>query len=156
MNRTHAYDVNVTWTGNQETGTSNYRAFCRDHTVTASGRPDILGSSDPAFRGDPERWNPELLLVAALSQCHMLWYLHLAAEAGVTVVAYDDHPHGTMTESGDGAGQFTQVVLRPVVTITHDSDPETAAALHARVPEYCFIARSVNFPVNHEPTIRVA
>ena len=96
------------------------------------------------------------LIGAGLSAIATCYASLFAAEAGVTVVAYDDHPHGTVTESRDGAGQFTQVVLRPVVTITHDSDPETAAALHARVPEYCFIARSVNFPVNHEPTIRVA
>ena len=156
MPRIHRYDVSVTWTGNRGTGTSGYRAYDRDHDVTADGPLAIAASSDPAFRGDPARWNPELELVAALSQCHMLWYLHLCAMAGVAVTSYTDHADGTMTEGDDGGGRFTEVVLRPRVTIASPEMAETAAGLHKEAHAKCFIANSVNFPVRHEPVITAA
>lgn len=150
----HSYDgLAVTWTGNLGSGTSSYRAYSRDHEIGGSGPAPIAGSSDPAFRGDPSRWNPEQLLVISLAQCHMLWYLNLAAQAGVTVTAYEDRPNGVMVTDAGGGGQFEQVTLHPRVTISADSDPEVARKLHARVTEVCFIARSVNFPVEHEPEI---
>jgi organic hydroperoxide reductase OsmC/OhrA len=156
MSRTHNYDVSLTWTGNRGTGTSGYRAYDRDHDVMADGRPTIAGSSDPAFRGDPGRWNPELGLTAALSQCHMLWYLHLCATAGVTVVAYTDDAHGVMAEDADGSGRFTEVVLRPRVTVASTDMIDTAKTLHREANAKCFIANSVNFPVRHEPVVTAA
>src|SRR5580658_1857209 len=150
----HSYQVSVTWTGDRGSGTSGYQAYGRDHEVSADGRPLIAASSDPLFRGDPARWNPELELVAALSQCHMLWYLHLCAEAGVIVTSYADDAAGTMTEDGDGAGQFTEVVLRPRVTVASADMTEAAASLHREADARCFIARSVNFPVRHEPDVK--
>ncbi len=153
MPRTHSYAISVTWTGNRGTGTSGYRAYDRDHDVTADGPPPIPGSSDPAFRGDPGRWNPELELTAALAQCHMLWYLHLCASDGVTVTAYADDAMGTMAETNDGGGHFTEVVLRPRVTVSDARMIETAARLHREAHAKCFIANSVNFPVRHEPVI---
>lgn len=151
--RNHAYALEVRWTGNLGQGTSTLRGYSRDHEVSAVGVQTIVGSSDPAFRGDPSRWNPEQLLVASIAQCHMLWYLSLAAVAGVTVVAYGDSPTGMMIEDDDGGGQFSEVTLHPRVTISRGSDPAVAHALHERVGEYCFIARSVNFPVNHVVTV---
>src|SRR5262247_739465 len=139
MGKQHVYETVVTWTGNRGTGTSSYRDYDRDHDVTAEGRPAIAGSSEPAFRGDPHRWNPEQLLVVSLSQCHMLWYLHLAAEAGVTVVAYHDDAVGTMLEEPSGAGRFTEVVLRPHVVVADPAMVETAEGLHGRIEDYCFI-----------------
>ncbi len=156
MPRIHRYDVSVAWTGNRGTGTSGYRVYGRDHDVTADGRQPIAASSDPAFRGDPARWNPELELVAALSQCHMLWYLHLCALAGVVVTSYTDHADGTMTEEDDGGGRFTEVVLRPRVIIASPEMAEAAASLHKQAHAKCFIANSVNFPVRHEPAITAA
>jgi len=153
VSRTHSYAISVTWTGNRGTGTSGYRAYDRDHDVTADGPPPIPGSSDPAFRGDPGRWNPELELTAALAQCHMLWYLHLCASNGVTVTAYADDATGTMAEADDGGGHFTEVVLRPRVTVSDASMIETAALLHQQAHAKCFIANSVNFPVRHRPVI---
>jgi organic hydroperoxide reductase OsmC/OhrA len=153
--RTHSYDVSVTWTGNRGSGTSGYRAYERDHEVTAGGPPAIAASSDPAFRGDPGRWNPELELTAALSQCHMLWYLHLCAAAGVVVTSYADDAHGVMEEAADGSGRFTEVVLRPRVTVASAGMTGTATALHAAANAKCFIANSVSFPVRHEPAIIV-
>jgi organic hydroperoxide reductase OsmC/OhrA len=153
MARMHTYDTVVTWTGNRGTGTSGYRHYDRAHEVTADGPATIPGSSDPAFRGDPARWNPEQLLVAALSQCHMLQYLHLCADAGVVVTSYVDHAHGTMAETGEG-GRFTEVVLRPEVSVASPTMVEAAMVLHAAANRACFIANSVNFPVRHEPRVQ--
>jgi organic hydroperoxide reductase OsmC/OhrA len=155
MAREHTYELVVTWSGNRGTGTSGYSGYGREHEVSADGPAAIAGSSDPVFRGDPARWNPEQLFVAALSQCHMLWYLHLCAAAGVVVTAYVDHPRGTMTETGDG-GRFTDVLLRPEVTVSAPELVNKAAELHAVAHRSCFIANSVSVPVRHEPTIRIA
>ena len=154
--REHRYAVRVDWTGNLGTGTSGYKAYSRDHTIGAGAKPAIPGSSDPAFRGDPARWNPEDMLVGALSACHQLWYLHLCATAGVVVTAYADEAEGVMEEGPDGGGQFSSVVLRPRVTLAPGSDAAKAMALHHEAAEKCFIARSVNFPVRHEPVVEVA
>lgn len=154
--KTHRYQVRVVWTGNLGPGTTTYRAYARDHEVTADGPAAIAGSSDPVFRGDRGRWNPEQLLVAALSQCHLLSYLHLCAVSGVVVVAYEDHPDGVMNETADGGGSFAEVTLRPAVTVGHASMTGPALELHDRAHELCFIASSVSFPVRHEPEIRLA
>jgi organic hydroperoxide reductase OsmC/OhrA len=153
MSRTHEYTAEIRWSGNRGSGTSSYRDYDRAHDVSAEGKPTIAGSSDPAFRGDPARWNPEELLVASLAQCHMLWFLHLAAISGVVVTDYVDRPAGTMLEQDDGAGQFTRVVLRPAVTVADASMRERSQHLHEDAHAKCYIARSVNFPVLHEPTI---
>jgi organic hydroperoxide reductase OsmC/OhrA len=151
MNATHSYELSLQWTGNTGSGTSNYGAYGREHEISAVGKPVIAGSSDPAFRGDAQRWNPEELLVAALSQCHMLFYLHLAASAGIVVTAYADTPIGTMNENADGSGEFSEVLLRPVVTVADAEECEHAQSLHRDAEKLCFIARSVNFPVQHQP-----
>ena len=152
---THTYELAVTWTGNTGAGTSSPRSYSRHHEVTAEGPAPIAASSDPAFRGDSSRWNPEQLYVASISQCHMLWYLDLAARAGVVVTGYEDRPTGVMVEEGSGAGQFESVTLHPTVTITASSDPALAHDLHDRVGDYCFIARSVSTPIHHEVVVRV-
>lgn len=151
----HTFDVTVTWTGDTGEGTRSYGGYSRAHEISAPGRSAIESSSDPAFRGDGNRWNPELLFVAALSSCHKLWYLHLCAQSGIAVVDYVDEASGTMVIDDDGGGRFTSVTLRPRVTITSDSDAATAAALHAVAGDKCFIANSVNVPVEHRPTIAV-
>jgi organic hydroperoxide reductase OsmC/OhrA len=150
----HRYALDLRWTGNLGAGTTAFRAFTRDHDVSAAGLPTLLGSADPAFRGDPSRWNPEQLLVAALAQCHLLTYLWLAVQEGIVVTAYQDAPTGTMLAEPDGSGRFAEVTLRPTVTITAAADVDRAQALHDRVGDYCFIARSINFPLHHEPTTR--
>lgn len=151
--RTHRYAVTVEWTGDRGTGTSRYDAYARDHVLTAEGKPALPGSSDPAFRGDPARWNPEELLVGSVSACHKLWYLHLCAVNGVTVVGYVDRAEGQMTEDADGGGRFTSFTLRPEVTIAA-GDPALAQALHDQAHENCFIANSLNAPVRVEPVVR--
>jgi organic hydroperoxide reductase OsmC/OhrA len=156
VRRTHRYDLTMTWTGNRGTGTSGYRDYGRDHEIGADGRPTLEGSSDPVFRGDKTRWNPELELVAALSQCHMLSYLHVCVAAGVVVTGYDDTPYGVMAETEDGGGYFTEVVLRPSVTVASADMEDRARELHEEASEKCFIASSVNFPVRHEASVTVA
>ena len=153
MSRTHDYTAEIRWTGNRGTGTSSYRDYDRAHEIHAHGKPAIPGSSDPAFRGDAARWNPEELLVASLAQCHMLWFLHLAAIGGVVVTDYVDRPQGTLLERDDGAGQFTRVVLRPEVTVAEPSMRERSQELHDRAHAKCYVARSVNFPVLLEPRV---
>ena len=156
MATNHSYRVSLDWTGNTGVGTRDRRSYRRTHDVTAEGKPVIAGSSDPAFRGDRDRWNPEELLVVSLAQCHMLWSLDLAARHGVMVTGYQDDATGSMVEHPDGSGNFTEVVLRPRVTIAAGADADLAQRLHDRVDELCFIARSVNFPVRHEPSTVVA
>ncbi len=150
----HRYRVDVEWTGNLGGGTDSYRGYERSHDICVPGKPVLAGSSDAAFRGDASRHNPEDLLVAALSACHMLAYLHLAATAKVVVTGYTDTAEGMMETDADG-GRFVEVVLRPVVTISATSDAAKAAALHADAHHACFIASSVNFPVHCEPRIVV-
>jgi len=151
--KNHHYPVTVAWTGNLGSGTSGYDAYSRDHLIRIGCKEAIEGSSDPAFRGNAARHNPEELLVASLSSCHMLWYLHLCATAHVVVTEYTDEASGTMREEAGGAGRFTDVLLRPTVTIGSGSSAETARRLHDEAHRMCFVANSVNFPVRCEPTI---
>ncbi|WP_125777643.1 OsmC family protein [Antribacter gilvus] len=155
----HDYSVTVAWTGAGERGTASYTAYSRDHDVLLPHKPPLPGSSDPAYRGDPHRYSPEELFVASLSQCHMLWFLHLAAESGLVVRDYTDEVTGTMRVEARGEGQFTDVTLRPRVIADPGemSTDEHIAALHHRAHAMCFIARSVNFPVRVEPVpVRLA
>jgi organic hydroperoxide reductase OsmC/OhrA len=156
MGPEHRYAVTVEWTGNRGSGTDTYRTYGRDNAVTADGPAPIDGSADRAFRGDPARWNPEQLLLAAASQCHLLSYLHQAVLNGVVVVGYVDNPTAVMTEDGAGGGRFTEIVLHPVVTISATSDPDVAARIHADAGRACFIANSLNLPVQHEVQTIVA
>ncbi|NNH72416.1 OsmC family protein [Nocardia uniformis] len=142
----HRYEVEVVWSGE----TKDYRSYSRNHELLTTGRPPISATSDPKFRGDATRWNPEQLLVAALSDCHMLWYLHLCATSGVVVTSYRDTAVGVMDDE-----RFRAVTLRPHITVTDPAMVDTAHALHKDAHSKCFIANSVNFPVGHEPTIVV-
>lgn len=151
----HHYESTVTWTGNTGAGTRHYQEYERSHTIAVDLKAVIAGSSDPAFRGDPSKHNPEDLLVASLAACHMLWYLHLCAVAGVVVTAYSDRATGTMQENDNGGGHFTEVTLHPLVTVTDAAMVEKAITLHREAGACCFIANSVNFPVHHQPTIRL-
>jgi organic hydroperoxide reductase OsmC/OhrA len=155
MGREHHYEVQTVWRGDRGRGTADYRAYDRAYDTKAPDRPVIAGSSDPVFRGDRERWNPELLLVAALSQCHLLAYLHRCSVGGVTVTDYVDEASGVMAETPDGGGRFTEVVLRPVVTVEAGDMVARAQELHEEASRLCFIASSVNFPVRHEPRVVV-
>ena len=153
---THTFEATVRWTGDKGSGTSAHGAYSRDHEISGPGKPVLPGSSDPAFRGDASRYNPEELLVASLSACHMLWYLGLCAKSGVRVLAYSDDSRGTMALDADGGGRFTGVELRPRVTVATGSDLGLAERLHHVAAEKCFIANSVNFEVLHSPSVTEA
>jgi organic hydroperoxide reductase OsmC/OhrA len=155
MNKQHHYALSVTWTGNKGEGTANYRSYERSHLVAVDNKAIIKGSSDPAFRGDATMHNPEELFVASIATCHMLWYLHLCADAGIVVTDYIDKATGTMTETANGGGRFTEVILHPTVTITHETMLEKATALHHKANELCYIANSCNFPILHEPVFNL-
>lgn len=151
----HTFPSRVVWTGDRGGGTAHYRAYDRTWDVAMPGRPPVHCSNDPALGGDPLKPNPEDLLISALSACHMLWYLHFAADAGIVVTAYVDDPIGFGEVSAGGAGRFLRAELRPTITVAAGTDLTRAAALHRRIHEVCFIARSVNFPVECEPTFVV-
>lgn len=153
----HRYEVTVRWTGNQGAGTTGYADYSRAFEMEAEGRHGIAGSSDPVFRGDAGRWNPEQMLVGSLAACHKLWFLHLAAVSGVVVTEYVDRAEGVMrTTPGAETGRFERVTLRPEVTVTAESDAGLAEVLHAEAHRRCFIANSVNFPVRCEAVTRRA
>jgi len=152
--RTHRYHISTNWLGNRGSGTSAYTAYSRDHELTGARKAvPIPGSSDPAFRGDAGRYNPEELLVGAISSCHMLWVLHLCADAGIVITEYVDEATGEMVEHPDGSGEFTGVLLRPRMTITDALRIPEALALHDRAGHLCCLARSLAFPVKHQPQI---
>ncbi|KQR92331.1 MAG: OsmC family protein [Microbacterium ginsengisoli] len=151
----HTYRVRATWDGNRGAGTTGYRDYDRAVTLAIDGKPDLAASSDKPFRGDPTRWNPEDLLLAALSECHLLSYLHACVTVGVVVTSYEDDAHGVMREDGRGGGAFVDVVLRPRVTVADASMVAAAEAAHAQANEWCFIANSVAFPVRHEASVTV-
>ncbi len=152
MRKEHTYNVTVKWTGNTGSGTLNYKSYERSHIISAVNKPEISASSDPVFRGDKTKYNPEELLVASLSGCHMLWFLHLCAEAGIVVTGYFDNPTGIMIETENGGGKFKEVVLRPEVTVQNAQSVELLDEMHKKAHGLCFIANSVNFPVKPIPT----
>ena len=154
--RRHVYTAHIAWTGNRGEGTSGYRAYDRSHELAVPGKPPLAMSSDPAFRGDKTRHNPEDLFVASLSSCHMLWYLHVASDAGVRVTAYEDDAEGCMVEDAERGGFFEKVTLRPRVTVAEAAMVEAARAAHITAHHKCYLANSVNFPVEIEPVVAVA
>lgn len=153
MSKEHLYKAQVTWTGNTGEGTKSYTAYSRAHEISGEGKETILGSADKIYRGDASRYNPEELVVAAISGCHLLWYLHLCADAGVVVVDYRDEASGKLITTDDGNGKFSEVTINPRVTVTSESDAALAAELHHKAHKFCFIANSMNFPVYYKPTI---
>ncbi|WP_172284074.1 OsmC family protein [Chryseobacterium sp. LAM-KRS1] len=155
MNKEHQYSTSIEWTGNKGTGTSGYRNYDRSYTISIENKITIDGSSDPAFRGDKTKHNPEELFLASLSSCHMLWYLHFCSEAGVILTEYTDKATGIMAETANGSGHFTEVTLHPKIIVTDESMIEKAVELHQKANEFCFIANSVNFKVKHSPTVQV-
>ncbi len=149
----HRYALTTEWTGNRGSGTSGYRDYDRAVTVEVAGKPALLASADKAFRGDATRWNPEDMLLAALSECHLLSYLHACVRENVIVVSYRDSATGVLREDGSGGGAFTEVLLRPEVVVAEEAMIPAAQRAHAQAHEWCFIANSVNFPVRHEAAI---
>lgn len=156
MEKEHHYTTSLTWIGNKGAGTANYKAYDREYLIQAKGKPDIPGSSDPSFRGSPQCYNPEELLLSSISSCHMLWYLHLCAVNNIVVTDYLDEAKGIMLERPDGSGYFKEVTLYPIITLTDSSVIGKARELHHEANKMCFIANSCNFPIRHQPDFRIA
>ncbi len=150
----HIYDIKILWTGNLGEGTQTYHSYSRNYTIASDGKKTIHASSDPLFKGDSDKYNPEELLLAAISSCHMLWYLHLCSENEIVVISYSDSSQGVMGVNADGGGQFNSVTLRPEITISDKSKKALAESLHAKAHKKCFISNSLNFPVTINPIIK--
>lgn len=150
----HNYEINLRWIGNEGVGTKDYRSYNRNFEVTALHKNHIIeGSSDPSFRGDKSRYNPEDVFVSSISSCHMLWFLHLCSANKLAVLEYTDKATGTMTEAKDGSGRFKEVTLHPTVVVVEEVDLELINKLHAKANKMCFIANSCNFPIYHKPKV---
>lgn len=152
---THDYTARVTWTGNRGQGTAHYRGYDRTWNIETPGKPVVHCSNDPLLGGDPTLHNPEDLLIASLSACHMLWYLHLASDAGIAVQGYTDDPHAVGETDAKGASRFLSATLRPLIRVPGGTDLAKADAIHREIHKTCFIARSVNFPVVYEARYEV-
>lgn len=153
MEKYHNYLLHLKWSDSEDTETLVYRKFTRDHVISSKGKPEIIASSDPSFRGNPERYNPEEMLVASAASCHMLSYLHLCAIHKIMVVEYTDNATGKMVETAGGGGRFEEIALNPVIVVTQKSMIEKAIELHHQANKLCFIANSLNFPVKHFPVV---
>jgi organic hydroperoxide reductase OsmC/OhrA len=151
MAKQHPYTSRVIWTGNRGEGTKTYRGYDRTWQIATPGKPIVECSNDPLLGGDPGKPNPEDLLISALSSCHMLWYLHLASDAGIVVMSYEDNPVGIGETTPNGAGRFLSATLKPRIEVKSGADLKRAEAIHHEIHQFCFIARSVNFPVSYEP-----
>ncbi|WP_270087978.1 OsmC family protein [Sphingobacterium sp. SYP-B4668] len=151
----HIYTSQIVWTGNNGTGTDHYKNYERSHIIAVPHKQVIEGSSDPAFRGDHTKHNPEDLFLSSLSSCHMLWYLHFCAAQHIIVEEYMDMAEGIMLEERDGRGYFSEVTLHPTVVVKTEDMIQTAIELHQKANEYCFMANSVKFPIKHFPVVRV-
>jgi organic hydroperoxide reductase OsmC/OhrA len=145
----HNYQINLQWTGNTGKGTETYRGYERSHRISVEGKQLIEASSDPSFRGDKTKYNPEEMFLASLSSCHMLWFLHLCSEVSVIVLGYSDAAVGKMVETDDGNGRFSEVILHPQVKVKEEWMIEKTGAIHDKAHSFCFIANSVNFPIKH-------
>ena len=148
----HRYRLRTVWTGAARGPTADYARYSREYTVEIDGKPILTGSADPAFLGDPTLANPEDWLLAALSACHMLSYLAIAARSRIAVLSYRDDATATMVTT-QGGGQFSEAILRPAVVIADAGHLERAVQLHDLAHKQCFIANSVNFPVRHLPEV---
>lgn len=155
MSKEHFYELTLDWTGNQGPGTRSHHEYSRNHTIQIDEKPIIEASSDPSFRGDSSKHNPEELLLASISSCHMLWYLSCCAKEGVVVTRYQDRAKAVMVEEAYGGGYFKEAVLHPVVTVEEEFMREKAMSLHRQANELCFIANSLNFPVKHIPVVEI-
>lgn len=152
MAKQHTYASQLTWTGNIGEGTANYRSYERSYSISIQNKAIIEGSSDPAFRGDRTKHNPEEMLLMSVSSCHMLWFLHFCSEAGVVVVEYTDSASAIMVKEASGSGYFTEATLLPHVVVTQEAMLDKLNELHHKANEYCFIANSVKFSVKYEGT----
>ncbi len=156
MSIEHEYVSRLVWKGNLGNGTSTYAGYSREYMVSVDGKPDIRGTADPMFRGDPDLHNPEDLFIAAISSCHMLSYLALCALKGVSVAAYEDRATAILALDSNRNGSFEEVTLNPVVTIADSSTEALAIKLHDEAHDLCYIARSCSVPIHHAVTIRIA
>jgi len=144
----HHFTAHIEWTGNTGTGTSSYTAYQRSHVLMADGKQPVSCSSAPVFRGDGTLYNPEDMLLYSVAACHMLWFLHCCADAGVVVTAYKDSPEGILQSDANGTSRFTEIILHPQVTLADPSRAGELDGLHKKAHLNCFIANSLTTKVS--------
>jgi organic hydroperoxide reductase OsmC/OhrA len=147
------FNVGLTWLSQNKNFT--YNEYSREYTIHAEGKPELIGTAAPEYKGSHEHYNPEDMLIASLSACHMLSYLALAANSKIQVLSYQDQAEGSLIKDGMSM-KFNEVILKPHVVISQDSDQEKALSLHDKAHHICFIANSVNFSVLIQPQIAIA
>lgn len=150
MPSAHEFSAAIVWTGDRGEGTRRYRGYDRTWRIVTPSKTPVECSNDPMLGGDSSKHNPEDLLLSSLAACHMLWYLHLASGAGIIVRGYEDAPIGVGETGPNGEGRFLRAVLRPNIHVARGTDIAQADSLHSEVHRFCFIARSVTFPVTYE------
>lgn len=151
----HTYAAQLIWEGNTGEGTASYAGYSRQYRVVVTGKPDLTGSADPAFRGDASKHNPEDLFLTSISACHMLFYLSLCARKGIRVLSYEDEVQGRMAVHTGGGGKFDEVTLNPTVSIQGEANLALAAQLHDTAHELCFIANSCSTPIRLKTTVQL-
>ena len=152
----HKFETQVQWTGNLGAGTKTYTSYSRDHAIFGKDKKEVIGaSSDPIFRGDKSKYNPEELFLASIASCHMLWYLHLCADQGITVTNYKDSPIAELLLSEDGSGKIENIILQPQILIKEKSLIDLATKLHQDAHHFCFIASSVNSSIKIQAHVSV-
>jgi organic hydroperoxide reductase OsmC/OhrA len=151
----YIYRLETVWVGAAKTTSFTYESYSREYQINIAGKTSLIASADPHFRGDSHLYNPEDLLVASLSGCHMLSYLALCSRSRIKIFAYRDNAVGKMTKR-DGKIGFLEVILYPQVQIESADSLDKAIKLHQQAHRECFIANSVNFPVLNRPVVSVA
>ena len=147
----HLFKVALNWIKKEPQTDSSTRIYTKSHHISIEGKPDLEVSAAKAFKGDPNLYNPEDLLLSSLTSCHMMSYLYCCMQYKIEVISYQDHSEATLQVNPDGSGKIVKVDLFPEIIISNSSQIELALSLHKKANELCFIANSCNFPVYHHP-----
>ncbi|PXY45043.1 OsmC family protein [Flavobacterium hydrophilum] len=146
----HIFKAAINWNSKQNQEQSERKFYSKSHKILIEGKPVLNVSAAKAFKGDPELYNPEDLLLSSLVSCHMMSYLYVCSQNGIEVLEYSDHAEAILEVASDGSGRFTEVRLHPNVVIANADKVQEALDLHTKANQLCFIANSCNFPVLHQ------
>lgn len=149
----HLFKAAINWTSKQNPPDSTKRFYSKSHQIKIEGKPVLEVSAAKAFKGDPELYNPEDLLLSSLVSCHMMSYLYVCSQNGIEVLEYSDNAEATLEVSPNGSGRFVAAKLYPKVKILNPEQIQLALDLHQKANELCFIANSCNFPVMHHASV---
>ena len=151
----HLFKASINWTSSQNQQQSEKKFYSKSHKIKLEGKPILIVSAAKAFKGNPELYNPEDLLLSSLVSCHMMSYLYVCSQNGIEVLEYSDNAEATLEVSPDGSGRFVEVTLNPKITISNSNQIQQALDLHQKANQLCFIANSCNFPVLHNASCEI-